>query len=43
MKWVPVMEKAKVRAKAFGLRWLPVLMAVISLLLVAGASNKWTG
>ncbi len=41
MKWVPVMEK--VRAKAFRLRWFPVLLAVISLLLIAGANNKWTG
>ncbi len=43
MKWVPVMEKVKGRTKAFGLRWLPVLMALISLLLLAGANNKWTG
>lgn len=43
MKWVPVMEKVKVRARAFGLRWFPVLLAVISLLLIAGANNKWRG
>ena len=43
MKWVPVMEKVKARGKALGLRWLPVLMALISLILLAGASHKWTG
>lgn len=43
MKWVPGVEKVKGRAKAFGLRWLPAVLAIVTLLLMAGANNKWTG
>ncbi|MEN3009674.1 MAG: hypothetical protein ABDI20_01605 [Candidatus Bipolaricaulaceae bacterium] len=43
MKWVPVVEKAKARAKAFGVQWLPILMAIIALLVLSSANNKWTG
>lgn len=44
MKWVPMVEKANRRAtKVLGVRGFYVLLAIISLLLLSGAYDKWTG
>jgi len=44
MKWVPVVEKANRKAlKVLGVRGLYVLLALLSLLVLSGAWDKWTG
>ncbi len=44
MKWVPVVEKANRKAlKVLGVRGLYVLLALLSLLLLSGAYDKWAG
>jgi len=44
MKWVPVVEKANRKAlKVLGVRGLYVLLALLSLLVLSGAYDKWTG
>ncbi len=44
MKWVPVVEKAERRAmKVVGVRGISILLALLTLLLLSGAYDKWTG
>lgn len=44
MKWVPMVEKANRKAaKILGVRGFYVLLAILTLLLLAGANDKWTG
>lgn len=44
MKWVPVVEKANRKAlKVLGVRGMYVLLALLSLLVLSGAYDKWTG
>jgi len=44
MKWVPVVEKANRKAlKVLGVRGISILLAILTLLLLSGAHDKWTG
>jgi len=44
MKWVPEVAKVNRKAsKALGVRGFYVLLAILSLLLLSGACDKWTG
>jgi len=44
MKWVPVVEKANRKALAvLGARGIYILLAILTLLLLSGANDKWGG
>ena len=44
MKWVPEVEKVNRKAsKVWGVRGFYVLLAILSLFLLSGAFDKWTG
>jgi hypothetical protein len=44
MKWVPEVEKVNRKAlKVLGVRGFYVLLAILTLLLLSAANDKWTG
>jgi len=44
MKWVPVVEKANRKVlKVLGVRGISILLAILTLLLLSGAYDKWSG
>ncbi|MGQ9699971.1 MAG: hypothetical protein ACUVQS_02765 [Candidatus Bipolaricaulaceae bacterium] len=44
MKWVPTVEKVNRRAvKLLGVRGIPIILGILTLLLLSGAYAKWGG
>jgi len=44
MKWVPEVEKVNRKAsKVLGVRGFYILLAILTLVLLSGACDKWTG
>jgi len=44
MKWVPEVEKVNRKVfKILGVRGFYILLAILTLVLLSGANDKWTG